>query len=124
MEVWNIPVITLQHAAITGQSDPPAVMASLITNELLQMRPILPVQAVDIASVDIRKLVFRHGTRLPSFWFAANDQVCQARFAFRRPNMIQILVQISAVLAKTRSSRNFSCRNRKYLLLISQRLSA
>ena len=62
-EVWDLGEIALEHCSIAGEAERPAVVAHVVLGELTQIGPILPVQAGDIVSVDIREGGFGHGGR-------------------------------------------------------------
>ena len=55
--------IALEHCSIAGEAERPAVVAHVVLGELTQIGPILPVQAGDIVSVDIKEGGFGHGGR-------------------------------------------------------------
>ena len=61
LKVRDLLEIALEHRAITGETERPAVMPRVVGDKSMQIRPILPVQAGDIGSVEIGEGGFGHG---------------------------------------------------------------
>jgi hypothetical protein len=58
--------IALEHGAVTGEPERPAVVSRVVGDEAVQIRPILPVQAGDVISVVLGESVFGHRATLGS----------------------------------------------------------
>src|SRR5262245_18697020 len=52
--------IAFQHRAIAGQPDFGSVVADMVLDELPELVPTLPVQAVDVAAISLDQLVAGH----------------------------------------------------------------
>ena len=52
--------IALEHRAIADKPERPAVVARVVGDELMQIGPVLPVEAGDIGSVEVGKSGFGH----------------------------------------------------------------
>src|ERR1700722_6576247 len=64
LEVRDLFEIALEHRAITGETERPAVVTRVVGNETMQIRPVLPVQACDVAPVEVGESDFGHGATL------------------------------------------------------------
>jgi len=53
LKIRNLLEIALQHRAVSGEAERPAVVARVVGDKLMQIRPILPVQAGDVAPVEV-----------------------------------------------------------------------
>jgi hypothetical protein len=53
LKVRDLLEIALEHRAIAGETERPAVVARVVGDEAMQIRPIPPVQAGDIALVEV-----------------------------------------------------------------------
>ena len=60
LEVRDLLEIALEHRAVTGETERPAVVARVVGDEAMQIRPILPVQAGDVAPVEVGESDFGH----------------------------------------------------------------
>ena len=63
LEVRNLLEIALEHSAIAGKAEWPAIVARVIGDEAMQIRPILPVQAGDVAPLEVGESDFGHDVR-------------------------------------------------------------
>ncbi len=63
LKVGNLLEIALEHGAIAGEAEWPAVVARVVGDELTQIRPILPIQAGDIAAVEVGEMRLRSWRR-------------------------------------------------------------
>jgi hypothetical protein len=61
LEVRDLFEIALEHRAITGETERPAVVSRVVGDETMQIRPVLPVQAGDVAPVEVGESGFGHG---------------------------------------------------------------
>jgi hypothetical protein len=62
-EVWDLREIALEHCSIAGEAERPAVMVGVVIDELMQIGPVLPVQAADIVLVEVGEGGFGHRDR-------------------------------------------------------------
>ena len=69
-EVGDLGEIALEHGAITGETERPAVVTRVLGDESMQIRPILPVQAGDIGSIEIGESGFDHGINVEASYTA------------------------------------------------------
>ena len=53
LEVRDLLEIALEHRAIAGETERPAVVARVIGDEAMQIWPVLPVQAGDVIAVEL-----------------------------------------------------------------------
>ena len=60
LKVRDLLEIALEHRAIAGKPERPAVVARVVGDETMQIRPILPVEARDIGPVQVGKRGFDH----------------------------------------------------------------
>src|SRR5262245_53063030 len=81
MKIRDLKKIPLQHFAITRQPNPFAVVVHLAVNELLQPSPILPIQAVDVLTIDDGKTAIAH------ICLRGDTSFCQSRRSARRSSM-------------------------------------
>ena len=64
-EVGDLVEIPLQHGAIAGEPERPAVVTRVVGDEVMQIRPVLPVEAGDIGPVEVGKGGFGHRDSSP-----------------------------------------------------------
>jgi hypothetical protein len=64
LKVRNLLEIALEHRAVTGEAEGPAVVSRVVGDESRQIWPILPVQAGDVAAVEVGESGFGHGATL------------------------------------------------------------
>jgi hypothetical protein len=62
-EVGDLGEIAFEHGAIAGQTERTAVVTRVVGDELVQIRPILPVQAGDIGTIEVGECGFGHDDR-------------------------------------------------------------
>jgi hypothetical protein len=53
LEVRDLGEIPLEHGAIAGETEWPAIVTRVFGDEAMQIRPVLPVQAGNVAAVEV-----------------------------------------------------------------------
>ena len=61
VKIRDFKKVSFQHRAIAGNSEPAAVVADVIVDELIESRPVLLVETGNVASVEIAEVGFHHG---------------------------------------------------------------
>ena len=67
LKVRDLFEIALEHSAVTGEPERPAVVTRVGGNEAMQVQPVLPVQAGDVISLVLGERVFGHRATLRCF---------------------------------------------------------
>ena len=62
-KVRDLDEIAFEHRAIAGEAERPAVMTRVVGDEAVEIPPILPVQAGDVAPVEVGESGFGHDQR-------------------------------------------------------------
>jgi CheY-like chemotaxis protein len=60
-KVWDVLEILHEHVSIAGQLERSAIMLDLVVNVASELSPILPVQTIDVGTVEIGKRRSGHG---------------------------------------------------------------
>ena len=63
-KIRDLLEIAFEHGAIAGEAEWPAVVARVISDEAMQVRPVLPVQAGDVSLVKSGESDFGHRATL------------------------------------------------------------
>src|ERR1700712_5755975 len=61
LKVRDLGEIALKHCAIAREAERPAVVTGVVGDEAMQIRPILPVEAGDIAAIEVGEGRLGHG---------------------------------------------------------------
>jgi hypothetical protein len=63
LKVRDLFEIALEHRAITGEAERPAVVTRVVGDEAMQIWPVLPVEAFEIGPIEVGEGGFSHDDR-------------------------------------------------------------